>query len=172
LFVSQSRSARIFDHGGFHPNIKRVGRTPWKAYSYCAKDKNLVAGVEFSEEDLGRSIKQTTSAWAEIVESDCEDEFWSRVKRLDPRQLCVSYPSLRKYCDAVYKKSPDRYQHPWGEYNDLDLALQNWISEELRSKKGKLNALLYAALTLIQIDLRVWYCGVQRGPGRLIGLGV
>lgn len=135
-----TRNARLFDFAGYHPNIAKVGRTPRKAYDYCAKDKNLVAGEEFEEEDFGRHNEPKVSAWAEIVDAESKDEFWERVKRLDPRALVTNYRNICAYADATYKPVATEHvtRSEWLDgYDDLDVVLRDWAESELAEGKGK-----------------------------------
>lgn len=108
----QSRRPDVFDVGGRHPNIVSGIRSPVKAYDYATKDGDVVAGG--LERPSGERISSSGDKWTRIVEADTEDEFWCRIRELDPKALCTNYPSLRKFADFAYAPVIRPYESPAG----------------------------------------------------------
>jgi len=114
----------------FHPNIQKVGRTPAKSYDYAIKDGDILWDNCSRPEDKARA-----NNWKHIVEADTAEEFWTRIRELEPRALCVSNPSLSKYADKRYARPAISYDHPeeWVfnlvDYPDLGSWLQNELGE-------------------------------------------
>lgn len=106
-----TRDARVFDVGGYHPNVLPSRRTPEKMFDYATKDGDVVAG------GLGRPEPRETlggasDKWAVIAASTSVGEFWENVELLDPRALCTSFTSLRAFADWRYRPIRDGYVHP------------------------------------------------------------
>lgn len=140
-----SRNVRIFDVDGHHPNVVAGYGTPEAGYDYAIKDGDVVAG------GLGRGTLSETSKqgrvgasvqhekWSDIVASETEEEFWERVRELDPRALCTQFTSLRTYAEWKYRKSRADYKHPSNvefDLSDVD-ELGVWVQESLRGNEGE-----------------------------------
>lgn len=141
-----SRDTRIFDLGGRHPNIEKVGRTPRKAYDYSIKDGCIVArsedytGPETNNSGSDRGGEQgECSAWEHILRSETRDEFFDRLRAGQPRALVCNYTSIAKYADWRYKPVPEIYQHPADFSFDLEgfPVLLDWVSEHLFSTQDR-----------------------------------
>ena len=114
-----SRQTTIFDVDGKHPNIEKVGRTPWLAYDYATKDGDIILGglarpdSDSSTENSRRCWEgEYTSKWAYIVAATDSAEFWSRLTAEDPRSLACNYTSIAKYAHWRYEPKAEEYSHP------------------------------------------------------------
>lgn len=148
-----SRKVDIFDVGGYHPNIARVGRTPWKAYDYAIKDGDVCAGgLDRPAETSGNGFSETDTTWHTILEAETAEEFWELCHVLAPRDVARSFPSLQKYCDWRYRPAARPYSTPDGFEFDTSCApaLDEWL--------------LQANLGLRTLGLRLVLiaCGVRR----------
>lgn len=132
----RSRRPDVFDVGGRHPNIVSHIKSPNKAYDYAIKDGDVVAGG--LERPCGDRADSSSDKWGQIVDADTEDEFWCRVRQLDPKALCTSYPSLRKYADHAYAKVTEPYQSPAGIQFALGAVpeLAEWTRSSLGADRG------------------------------------
>lgn len=133
-----SRRSDVFDVGGRHPNIIGNVRDPRSAFEYCAKEGVMVAGS--ITEPPGRNTSSGSSdKWADIVAASTEDEFWCRVRELDPKALCTSYPSLRKYADFAYAPIIREYESPPGlEFTSGAISrLGEWARTSLGTGGGE-----------------------------------
>lgn len=134
----QSRRSDVFDVGGHHPNIVGNVRDIGAAFDYATKEGDIVAGGLTREELSTGRTTSSSDKWAEIVAADTEDEFWSRVRELDPKALCTNYPALRKYADYAYAPIIQSYEHPSGftftsgAISDLD----QWARTNLVVREG------------------------------------
>nr|USZ80641.1 replication-associated protein [Tick-associated genomovirus 2] len=123
---------RRFDVEGYHPNIKACGRTPGKMYDYAIKDRNV-----FGEMDrpgtAGEDVSGAGAIWDDIIGQPTADLFWDAVRRLAPRQLLVSFPSLRSYAEWHYRPTMEHYEHPDRIELRLDgmEELSGWVCDNL-----------------------------------------
>lgn len=127
----RSSNPRVFDVGGYHPNVSRGYSNPADGYDYAIKDGEVVAG---GLDRPGEHHVQKSSNWAQIVEAQDEDEFWALVRELDPRALCVSFTSLRAYASHRYAPERTPYGTPDGvsfctdEYPELSQWVEDYIT--------------------------------------------
>jgi len=132
----RTRRVDAFDVGGNHPNISPSFGTPEKGYDYAIKDGEVCAGglARPAEKSLGKR----TDPWAEIVLAESREEFFQRVRALNPRALCTSFTQLQKYADWQYRVAPEPYRHD--ETLTFDLSgfpeLLDWTHESLFSERG------------------------------------
>jgi len=108
----RSGKADVFDVDGVHPNISKSYGTPEKGYDYAIKDGDVVCG------GLGRPSGTrdvpTSTQWAEIAAAPTRDEFWELCRRLAPKALLTSFPSLRAYAEWNYRPVLAEYESPPG----------------------------------------------------------
>lgn len=132
MFESKFRSSnvRVFDVDGHHPNVSRGYSNPADGYDYAIKDGDVVAG---GLERPSESSVQNDSKWARIVAAEDEDEFWSLVRELDPRALCINFTSLRAYAGHRYAPTRDEYRSPTNIRFDTTQypQLHAWVETEL-----------------------------------------
>ena len=92
-----TRNNRKFDINGHHPNIERVGRTPWLAYDYATKDGDVICGgaerplesnglpdsSDTQDARLGVSKSGTGNGmdWEWIAAASTREEFFIRVQQ-------------------------------------------------------------------------------------------
>jgi len=127
-----SREARVFDVGGFHPNILPGQRTPAKMYDYAIKDSAVV----YQSEDIerpGSSRNNRQAAWDEIVACDSREAFTATAIRLDPRTAVTCWTQLNKYADYRYAKPTPTYKTPEGISFDIsgEPRLGDWVDDNL-----------------------------------------
>lgn len=153
-----SRKTDVFDVGGYHPNIEKCGRTPWKAYDYAIKDGDVCAGgLDRPDEESGDGAGKVDSTWHSILAAETAEEFWSLCHDLAPRDLARSFPSLQKYCDWRYRPVARPYCTPNGYEFDTSCApeLNEWL--------------LQANLGLRELGLRYVYDRLRRATRTLSG---
>lgn len=115
-----TRESTTFDVGGRHPNILKVGRTPWKAFDYACKDGDIVhRGLERPSEEDSNGLRERAAwegeyptKWHYITAATTKDEFWARLGAEDPRSLACSYTNVAKYANWKYEYHAESYQHP------------------------------------------------------------
>lgn len=124
---------RIFDVDGVHPNLRVGYSNPATGYDYAIKDGDVVAG---GLERPGESDVQNDSKWARIVAAEDQDEFWSLVRSLDPRALCINFTSLSAYANHRYAPERVEYRTPDGmEFDTSDVPdLAEWVDTELTNR--------------------------------------
>ncbi len=125
------RQPDVFDVDGCHPNISPTHTTPQSGFDYACKDGDIVAGG-LARPDGGKTTR-SADRWAFIVDAPDRDSFFQRVMDNDPRALCTSYGSLRKYADWKYRDDPEPYQSPSGISFDTTNfpQLDEWASQNL-----------------------------------------
>lgn len=127
----ETRNVRLFDVDGRHPNISVIKRTPEKAFDYAIKDGDVVAGrLQRPSRD---SLATPSSKWADIIAAGSREEFFELIADLDPRALCVSFPSLAKYADWKYRPILTDYETPGGISFDTQRSprLDEWVGANL-----------------------------------------
>lgn len=129
--VFESTNVRIFDVGGYHPNVSNDYGTPTAAYDYAIKDGDVVAGG--AERPSSVELGTSSGKWHEIISMQTDGEFFEALARLDPRALCCSYTSLRKYADWKYRTDPAPYGTPAGVEFDTSRVprLDRWVGDNL-----------------------------------------
>lgn len=145
-----TRDTRKFDIEGLHPNIERVGRTPWIAYDYACKDGDIVGGgggerpspSSSTDDSSGEPDESNSRAksgtgnakdWDIILASETRDDFFLECKRRAPKSLAINFLGLSKYADWRFRTVPLGYSHPenWTVRLDDYPVLTNWINQNL-----------------------------------------
>lgn len=126
-----TRRTSCFDVDGRHPNIERVGRTPWKAYDYAIKDGDVVCGGAERPEESRSGNGETDHKWSRIADAETADEFWELCRTLDPRALCINFGNLQRYADWKFRPVPTPYTHPRSiTFTDGDSdGRDDWLSQ-------------------------------------------
>lgn len=137
----RSRRSDIFDVGGCHPNISPSRGRPGDGYDYATKDGDIICGGLERPDSSSKKSEGKQAVYREIVDAESEDEFWELVRELDPRALCLNYPSLRKYADNRYKRTVAEYEHPPSVTVDDGAIpeLRQWRTENLPDDQGTVN---------------------------------
>lgn len=133
-----TRDCRAFDVAGCHPNIVASYGTPERGWDYATKDGDVVAGGLERPSGDSTPVLRSGSHWSTIVLAETRDEFFELCKDLDPRSLCVNFPSLRAYADWRYRLDRSPYTHPGDIILDTDQvpALSRWAHENLGHSDG------------------------------------
>lgn len=139
-----SRDTNVFDCDGHHPNIERVGKTPWLAYEYVCKDGDIIFGGATCPERESISSGTTRSArecWDYIVGADNRTEFFERLHTHAPRALACSFTSLTKYADWKYRPNPQPYVSPANYIFNLEYypELGEWVGESILAPESSIN---------------------------------
>lgn len=136
-----TRNPRYFDVEGFHPNIKRVGYTPWKSYDYAIKDGDIVGGElkkpEKGECEPGPPARDADWTW--ITDAETRDEFFIRIRQRRPRELVCNFAAIMRYADWQYREDPAEYSHPENVSFQLDdyPELSDWAWANLGYSGGR-----------------------------------
>lgn len=133
-----TRDCRAFDVGDCHPNIVAGYGTPQVGYDYATKDGDIVAGGLERPSGGHDRLPAAGGVWSRIVLAETRDEFFELCKDLDPRSLCVNFPSLRAYADWRYRLDRSPYSHPDCLKCDTDEypALSRWAHENIGNSQG------------------------------------
>lgn len=127
-----SRKTDVFDVGGCHPNIERVGKTPWKAYDYAIKDGDVVAGGAERPPEQSREPGRTSDlTWSRILEAESAEEFHRLCAELAPEHYVRSFGSIRNYVDWRYRPIAEPYVTPEGVGFSIEgvEGLTEWVSQ-------------------------------------------
>ncbi|AMH87667.1 RepA [pteropus associated gemycircularvirus 2] len=110
----RSRSSKIFDCEGRHPNVSASRGKPDEGWDYAIKDGDVVAGGLERPDGVTRRSGDSTSdqKWGEIAGAEDRDEFWRLVHELDPKSLVIHFPAISKYCDWKFSPRQVEYVHP------------------------------------------------------------
>ena len=143
-----SRKTDVFDVGGYHPNIERVGKTPWKAYDYAIKDGDVCAGGAERPNESGSELdRPADSTWSRILEAESAEEFHRLCSELAPRYYVCSFGSIQRYVDWRYRPVVEPYSTPAGIGFSIEGVeeLTEWVSQA-RLGSGSL-AVRYVRMT-------------------------
>lgn len=145
LRVRDFTGAHRWDVQNVHPNVKRIQRTPWKAYDYCRKDNSIVhecfTGLDRPTEPRrpsGQREPCSKRKWTEITNAQSEADFLQKCLELDPRALCVSWNSIKAYTTWRYPNIRREYANPDGltidicDYRELREYLHDWLRQRGR----------------------------------------
>lgn len=137
-------NSRRWDVLGVHPNVKPVSRTPYNAYAYVGKDKNIIHEC-FTEANRPRPRGSTSNAgrnrkraWAEIANAPNKDEFFASCKALDPRSFITCFGNVSRYADYAFPDLRRQYESPTGitidlsGYGQLREYFSTWLEQRGR----------------------------------------
>lgn len=131
-----TRNARVFDHGGSHPNIAPVRSRPDTVYDYVGKDGDIVHDdiPERPGPDNGGNAKgRRHDVWTTILASPDKDSFFEACEKMAPRELVTSFTSVSAFADWKYRPKRERYKDPRGfdcnitDYPELD----QWVRDSI-----------------------------------------
>lgn len=110
----RSRSPKIFDVDGRHPNVVPSRGTPEKGYDYAIKDGDVVAGgLERPRPRGGMSVgAERVSNVAHLCETSTE--FLELFDEMDRPTLFKSFVGIRAYADWRFALEPEPYRSPNG----------------------------------------------------------
>lgn len=110
----RSRSARIFDVDGRHPNVVPSRGTPEKGYDYAIKDGDVAAGGLSRPEPRG-GMSVGAHAVSNVAHL-CEDttEFLELYDEMDRGGLIAGFNNVRAYADWRFRPEPVEYASPDG----------------------------------------------------------
>lgn len=111
------RNQATFDVHGCHPNIVRSRGQPWDGYDYAIKDGDVVAGGLARPEQPTVSGHSRKERWADIITAGTRDEFFARVRELDPERLVTCFTQICKFADWEYAEAPEEYCTPAGTFD-------------------------------------------------------
>lgn len=127
----RSRDIRIFDVGGFHPNVSPSRGTPEKGYDYAVKDGVVVAGG--LERPRPRGGLNTGAHRVRNVAHLCEsvDEFLELYDEMERGDLIGRFSNVRAYADWRFRLEPADYTTPEGaEFGSGDMdGRDDWLSQ-------------------------------------------
>lgn len=127
----RSRNVRVFDVGGFHPNVSPSRGTPEKGYDYATKDGDVVAGG--LERPAPRGGMHSGAHRVRNVAHLCEsvDEFLELYDEMERGDLIGRFANVRAYADWRFRVEPSPYRAPEGvEWRSGDLdGRDDWISQ-------------------------------------------
>lgn len=125
----------LFDVEGHHPNVQPCRRTPEQMWDYATKDGDIVAGG--LERPSGGGLPATGDVWAQLVDVEDRDEFFSLAQQLCPRNLLCSFTSFRAYADWRFAPEPEQYESPPGLVFDTSVApeLDEWVRDHLEGHR-------------------------------------
>ncbi len=122
----RTRNPREFDIDGHHPNISGV-RNINNVYQYVTKHGDVISNFH---------VEGKTSVYGEIVLAPSEQEFWNKVKALDPKQFVINRERLEYYARWRYGVRSE-YRPNYTTFRRI-AALDEWIFAELQCpQKGK-----------------------------------
>lgn len=126
-----TRDPRRFDVGGLHPNIERVGRTPWIVFDYATKDGDVVGGgATRPEED---APCDGTAIWEYMLAAGDKHEFLARMREYQPMHYIRSHTQVLATARTEYPDPPEEYEAPRGVSVHFEgyPEIKRWVDLEL-----------------------------------------
>lgn len=123
----RSRDPKVFDVGGFHPNVSPSKGRPGEGYDYAIKDGDVVAGG--LDRPSGARLHATRIEWDQAMEASSMDEFLESCLRMDAGQALRMWTNLQAYARWRYRPVREPYVHP-GEvviHSSRVPALDEWV---------------------------------------------
>jgi len=110
----RSRDVRVFDVGGFHPNVSPSRGTPEKGYDYATKDGDVVAGG--LERPTPRGGMHIGAHRVRNVAHLCEsmDEFLELYDEMERGDLISRFANIHSYAKWRFRVEPPAYRTPQG----------------------------------------------------------
>lgn len=163
-----TRNTRCFDIEGRHPNIAKVGKTPWLAWDYVCKEGNLVGGgyIDRPTSTGGDDGVPNQSDWAWILEADTREDFLVRLAATRPRELVCSFSGVMRYADWKYAPTPVRYESPQGIRISLESYPEVVMWEEQAFEPGVNRYVIFLVSTPPSPALIIGHGGHFRGLRR------
>lgn len=129
----RSRNARVFDVGGFHPNVSPSKGRPGEGWDYATKDGDIVAGG--LERPRGDAISRTGVDWTRAFSETTLDGFLESCLDMDPQTSLRMFTNLQAYGRWRYKAEPPIYEHPEAIqlHPERVGGLCNWVQDNLRN---------------------------------------
>lgn len=148
----RSRSSKIFDVEGYHPNVSASRGKPDEGFDYAIKDGDVTGGGLARPDGITRRGGDSANdqKWGEITGAEDRDEFWRLVHELDPKSLVVHFPAIQKYCDwkfapvRVEYKGPSNVEFFGGEVDGRD----DWLAQAFGGSGGESCCRPYGTLPL------------------------
>jgi len=127
----RSRNVRVFDVGGFHPNVSPSRGTPEKGYDYATKDGDIVAGgLERPGPRGGMSVgAHRVRNVAHLCES--VGEFLELYDEMERGDLIAGFGNIVKYADWRFRIESPPYCTPEGTIfasGTMD-GRDDWVSQ-------------------------------------------
>lgn len=163
----RSRSVRVFDVDGRHPNVVPSRGTPEKGYDYAIKDGDVVAGgLERPQPRGGMSVGAQKVA---NISNLCENttEFLELFDEMDRGNLIKGFTNIRAYADWRYQpevaeyESPGGYQFVSGEFDGRD----DWLAQSGIGSGTPLIGELSCTFTLVFTPCCASGAGRRRNTG-------
>lgn len=127
----RSRNVRVFDVGGFHPNVSPSRGTPEKGYDYAIKDGDVVAGGLARPEPRGGMHvgAHRVSNVSHLCESS--EEFLELYDEMERGDLIGRFSNVRAYADWRFKLDVEEYSTPKGfEFASGELdGRDDWVRQ-------------------------------------------
>lgn len=127
----RSRDVRIFDVGGFHPNISPSRGTPEKGYDYAIKDGDVVAGGLARPQPRGGMHDGAHRVRA--IAHLCEDrnEFLELYDEMERGDLIGRFSNISAYADWRFRLEVEEYATPEGaEFSSGELdGRDDWVRQ-------------------------------------------
>jgi len=149
---------RVFDVGGFHPNVSPSKGRPWEGWDYATKDGDIVAGG--LERPPEHAVPRAGIDWDRAFSETSMDGFLESCLGMDPAASLRMFSQLQAYARWRYRPEKTPYEHPDAVQFDASRLgeLSDWVSRNLGrdSSGGKLR-------TPVPCGGQGWTSGNDRG---------
>lgn len=135
----QTRNARKFDIGRYHPNLQPSLGNPAGGWDYATKDGEIVGGGLQRPAESGMGDLESKEKWRLALLSPDRETFLASIAEFDPRTLCTSFVSLEKYCDWKYRPVREEYKSPTTiQLHDTSFfSLDQWVEDNIKNTDGR-----------------------------------
>lgn len=146
----RSRNVRVFDVGGFHPNVSPSRGTPEKGWDYAIKDGEVVAGG--LARPLPRGGMHVGAHRVINVAHLCEsgEEFLELYDEMERGDLIGRFANVRAYADWRFRLDEPVYSTPIGadfRSGELD-GRDDWVRQSAIRGGSPLIGMSYTSVRL------------------------
>ncbi|AUW34335.1 replication-associated protein [Gemyduguivirus recro1] len=140
----RTRNPRVFDCGGYHPNILRGRKTPRAMYEYATKDGDICGGGLEAPEDEPRT-SSSDDFWAAVFAAEGREETFRVAREINVGLFGRYYFQVRAIGEGKAIKNPLDYVSPaalefsTSSYPELD----DWCETYLGRRGGRLGTHFY-----------------------------
>lgn len=128
----RSRDVRVFDIGGYHPNISAISTANeyTNKVNYTKKDGDFVELGEYEEAPARRHKQQH---WADLIDGSSDrNEFMAKAKAVAPRDFILQNDKFEAFAEK-YFNAPEEFVSDYvrGDFEYEPPELKTWVEDVL-----------------------------------------
>jgi hypothetical protein len=125
----------VFNVAGIHPNIKVIGRQDKdldRVWAYIHKEEGAVHwGPWEGPIRVDESLTSKQAKWTYIVQSKDEEEFRTRVRKLDPMNHVLQHDKINGYIRQTFQEEEAEYEPEFTHFPWVPGSMARWVGGEM-----------------------------------------